>query len=81
MADDAASGRAAAQSIVDRINSSHPFALSLAVTGDLERGSVVTATVDVDMPLVIFPGAAEIRIAAYTATHREEIDLFRSVLP
>jgi Flp pilus assembly protein TadG len=81
VADDAASGLAAAQSIVDRVNSSHPFTLSLAVSGDLERGSVVTATIDVDMPLVIFPGAAEIQVAAYTATHREEVDHFRSVVP
>lgn len=81
VAADTASGRAAAQSIVDRVNASHPFTLSLTLAGDLERGSVVTATVDVDMPLVIFPGAAEVRIAAYSASHREEVDLFRSVVP
>jgi len=81
IADDVASGLAAAQSIVDHINASQPFELSLDVDGDLERGSVVTAVVKVDMPLVIFPGAAEVQIAAYTATHREEVDLFRSVVP
>lgn len=81
VAEDANSGLEAAQSIVDRVNSSHPFTLSLTITGDLERGSVVTATIDVDMPLVIFPGAVEIEVAAYAATHREEIDRFRSLLP
>ena len=64
IADDVASGLAAAQSIVDHINASQPFELSLDVDGDLERGSVVTAVVKVDMPLVIFPGAAEVQIAA-----------------
>lgn len=81
VADDAGSGAAAAQSIVDQIDANHPFDLTLRLTGDLDRGSVITAEVQVGMPVVVFPGVASIEIAEYTATHREDVDLFRSLAP
>lgn len=81
VADDADSGRAAAQSLVDQINANHPFTLTLTLTGDLDRGSVITAEVDVAMPLVVFPGVETITVGNYSATHREEVDLFRSLSP
>ena len=80
VADDIAGGQAAAQSIVDQINADHPFTLTLTgVVGDLDRGSVVTATVEVSMPVIIFPTVIEVDVADYTATHQEEVDLFRSL--
>ena len=80
VADHAAAGRAAAQSLVDQINAGHPFTLTLTgLTGELERGSVATATVAVSMPVIIFPGVIEVDVADYTASHQEEVDLFRSL--
>lgn len=80
VADDAAAGRAAAQSLVDQINAGHPFTLTLTgLTGELERGSVATATVAVSMPVIIFPGVIQVDVADYTASHQEEVDLFRSL--
>jgi Flp pilus assembly protein TadG len=80
LADDVATGQAAAQSIVDRINAGHPFTLTLSsLSGGLDRGSVVTATVEVSMPVIIFPTVIEIRVADYTATHQEVVELFRSL--
>jgi len=80
VADDIASGRAAAKSLVDQINAGHPFTLTLTgLSGDLDRGTVVTATVEVAMPVIIFPGVIEVDVADFTATHREEVDLFRSL--
>ncbi|NNC92080.1 MAG: hypothetical protein HKN80_06275 [Acidimicrobiia bacterium] len=80
VADDVASGQAAAQSIVDQINADHPFTLTLkSLTGDLDRGSVVTATIEVTMPVIIFPAVIEVEVADYTATHQEAVDLFRSL--
>lgn len=81
VADNVESGTAAARSIVDQIEGNHPFDLSLDLTGDFDRGSVVTAEVRVAMPVVIFPGVIGIEVADYTARHREEIDLFRSLTP
>ena len=80
VADDVAGGEAAARSIVDQINAGHPFTLTLSsLTGYLDRGSVVSATVEVAMPVIIFPGVIEFDVADYTATHEEEVDLFRSL--
>jgi Flp pilus assembly protein TadG len=80
VADDVATGQSAAQSIVDQINADHPFTLTLSsLSGDLDRGSVVTATVEVSMPVIIFPTVIEVKVADYTATHQEEVDLFRSL--
>lgn len=81
VAEDAASGRVAAQSLVDQISANHPFDLTLTLSGDLERGSIVTAQVEVAMPLVVFPGVDSINVGDYSATHREEVDLFRSLTP
>ena len=81
VADDPAGGLAAARSIVEQIDANHPYALSLEVTGDIERGAVVTAEVRVGMPVVLFPGLAEIEVADYTAVHREEVELLRSLPP
>jgi hypothetical protein len=39
----------------------------------------VTATVEVTMPVIIFPGVIEVDVADFTATHQEEVDLFRSL--
>lgn len=78
VAPDAASGSSAAQSIIDQVNASHPFDLTLSLAGSLDRGATVTASVQVDMPIVIFPGVAELEVASYTATHVEEVDLLRS---
>ena len=75
-----AGGEAAARSLVDQMNAGHPFTLTLtSLSGDLDRGSVVTATVEVTMPLIIFPGVIEVDVADYTASHQEEVDLFRSL--
>lgn len=80
VADDIAGGQAAAQSIVDQINADHPFTVTLTgLSGDLDRGSVVTATIEVSMPVIIFPTVIEVDVADYTATHHEEVDLFRSL--
>ena len=81
VADDAPSGIAAARSIVEQIDANHPFDLTLSLTGDLDRGAVITAQVRVVMPVVLFPGVAGIEVADYTATHREEVDRFRSLGP
>ncbi|MBT8216833.1 MAG: hypothetical protein HKN74_12805 [Acidimicrobiia bacterium] len=81
VADDESSGRSAAQSIVDQIDANHPFSLSLSLAGTLDRGAVVTASVVVGMPIVLFPGIDGITVADYTATHQEEVDLFRSLDP
>jgi len=78
VAPDVAAGSAAAQSIIDQVNASHPFNLTLSLAGDLDRGATVTATVEVAMPLVIFPGVQISSVADYTATHVEEVDLLRS---
>ena len=78
VAPDVASGNAAAQSIIDQVNANHAFDLTLSLSGDLDRGAEVTATVQVDMPVVIFPGVAELDVVGYTATHVEEVDLLRS---
>lgn len=79
VADDEATGRAAAQSIIDQINVGHPFTLSLSLEGELERGAVVTATIDVAMPIVILPGVLELELGHYHANHQEEVDLLRSL--
>jgi len=80
VADDVAGGEAAARSLIDQINAGHPFTLTLSsLTGDLDRGSVITATVEVTMPVIIFPGVIEFDVADYTAMHEEEVDLFRSL--
>lgn len=79
VADDAATGLADAQSVVDQANANHPYTLSLSLEGDLERGAVVTATVGVEMPVIIFPGVVEVRVGTYTASHREAVDQFRSL--
>ena len=81
IADDTTSGAKAAQSIVDQIDANHPFDLNLNLTGELDRGAVITAEVQVSLPLVIFPGVASFDVADYTATHREEVALFRSLSP
>ena len=79
VAPDFATGSAAAQSIIDQVSANHPFDLSLSLSGELDRGAMVTATVQVDMPVVVFPGVIELNVAAFTATHVEEVDLFRSI--
>jgi hypothetical protein len=79
VADDAEMGLAAARSIVDQANANHPYALSLSLEGDLERGAVVTASVAVEMPVIIFPGVVEVQVGTYTAHHREVVDQFRSL--
>jgi hypothetical protein len=80
LADDVARGQAAARSIVDQIDADYPFTLTLSrLTGDLGRGSVVTATVEVSMPVIIFPAVIEVTIGDYSATHQEVVDRFRSV--
>lgn len=80
-ATNAESGVVAAQSIVDQINATHPFELSLSIDANLDRGSSVTAEVKVAMPIVLFPGVDRIDVGTYAATHREEVDLFRSLPP
>lgn len=81
VADDASAGREAAHSLVEQIDANHPFTLTLSLNGTLDRGSVVTARVDVAMPLLVFPGVETVTLGTYSATHREEVDLFRSYSP
>ncbi|CAN5806260.1 MAG: hypothetical protein M3425_07045 [Actinomycetota bacterium] len=54
-------------------------AITVRISGGLDRGQVVTATVSVDMPATNFPGLTEVGGFSYTTAHREVIDPYRSL--
>ncbi len=70
---------AAALAIVDQIDSNYSFDLSLSLAGDFDRGGLVTATVQVTLPAIVFPGVGDAPGVSYSASHRENIDLYRSL--
>ena len=70
---------AAAAAIVYQIDANHSFELSYSVVGDFDRGGLVTATVVVTLPAIVFPGIGDGPGITYTATHQENIDLYRSL--
>lgn len=74
-----ADGLAAAAAIVEQIDGNYSFDLALSVVGDLDRGGFVTATVAVILPAIVFPGVGEAPGVTYTASHQEDIDLYRSL--
>lgn len=79
LADSAAEATAAAQAIIDLIDAGHPYELTLRTEGAFDRGETITVSVDVSMPVVIFPGIAELGVIPYTATHQERIEDYRSL--
>ena len=70
---------AAAAAIVDQIDGNYGFDLTYTVVGDFDRGGLVTATVAVTLPAIVFPGLGEAPGITYTATHQENVDLYRSL--
>lgn len=79
LADDEREAAGRAHSMVAAIDSQHSYGLELRTAGVFDRGEMVVVSVDVEMPIVIFPGVAELDLVSYTATHRERIDDFRSL--
>ncbi len=69
----------AARAIVDQIDSNYSFDLDLSLAGDFDRGGLVTATVQVTLPAIVFPGIGEAPGFSYSASHRENLDLYRSL--
>lgn len=81
LADDPVTGRAAAEEVATTIAANHGVADDLAavtVSGDLRRGSTVTATVTVRIPLVAIPFVGDVGGFTISATHREPVDRYRS---
>ena len=70
---------AAAAGIVDQIDGNYSFDLTLSLVGDFDRGGLVTATVAVTLPAIVFPGVGDAPGINYTASHQENIDLYRSL--
>lgn len=72
----------AAERVVAAIDGNHDFDVALtALEGSLARGSTVSATVEVVLPVVTFPGIGQLGGMRHTAVHREPIDLYRSIPP
>ncbi len=70
---------AAAAAIIDQIDANYGFDFTYSVVGDFDRGGLVTATVTVSLPAIVFPGVGEAPGITYSATHQENIDLYRSL--
>lgn len=75
-------GAAAASRVIAAINDNHDFAVTLtSLEGTLARGTNVTASVQVTLPVIAFPGVASLGGAEHTASHTEPVDLYRSIPP
>ena len=70
---------AAASAVVDQIDANYSFDLNLSLVGDFDRGGLVTATVQVMLPAIVFPGVGDAPGVNYSASHQENIDLYRSL--
>lgn len=69
-----------ARAVVAQTAANHglePGALSLQLTGSLERGASVTARVTVEMPALALPGLAAVSRWAWSTSHTEHVDDFR----
>ena len=55
-----------------------PEDLTVTWSGDLGRGSAVTATVTVRMPVAVFPGLGSVEAWSWSSSHTERVDDYRS---
>lgn len=55
-----------------------PEDLTVTWTGDLDRGSAVTATVTVRMPVAVLPGLGSVGAWSWSSSHTERVDDYRS---
>lgn len=52
--------------------------IAVTLSGDVGRGGLVTATVDVRMPAIVIPGIGGLGSVTWTVHHTEQVDLYRS---
>lgn len=55
-----------------------PGDLTVTWSGDLGRGSAITATVSVRMPVAAFPGLGSVDAWSWSSSHTERVDDYRS---
>lgn len=55
-----------------------PADLTVTWSGDLGRGSAITATVTVRMPVAAFPGLGSVEAWSWSSSHTERVDDYRS---
>lgn len=56
-----------------------PGEVQVTFSGSTGRAGLVTATVEVQMPVVVIPGLADIGRVSWTVQHTEQVDLYRSL--
>lgn len=81
LADTMADGVRAGEEAVARVAANHgidPADFSVTFAGSLDRGSAVTATLDVRFPATGFPGLGEVGAFTRRLTHTELVDTYRS---
>jgi hypothetical protein len=77
-------GQGRASQLVDEIAANHdvPAGMtSLALSGELERGATVTATVTVQTPTLTIPFVTTVGSTTLSSTHSEVVDHYRSLPP
>lgn len=55
-----------------------PGDVTVSWSGDLGRGSAITATVTVQMPVAAFPGLGSVDAWSWSSSHTERVDDYRS---
>lgn len=81
LADGLAAGQADGRAIVDQLAANHDIPVgdvSVTFSGDLSRGTAVTAAVTVQIPALTLPLIPGVPAFSYTSTHRELVDQYRS---
>jgi hypothetical protein len=77
-------GAAEADRLVDELAANHDVpagATSLSLSGELERGSTVSATVSVQTPTLTVPFVTTVGSTTLSSTHSEVVDHYRSLPP
>ena len=75
-------GQGRAGQLVDQIAANHDVpsaATTLALSGELERGGTVTATVTVQTPTLTIPFVTTVGSTTLSSTHSEIVDHYRSL--
>lgn len=84
LADSWDEGQAQASNLVAEIAANHgvPAGVSsVALSGTLERGAVVSATVSVQTPTLTIPFVTTVGATTLSSTHTEVVDHYRSLPP
>jgi len=82
LADSWSEGQTQAGRVVDEVAANHdvpPGLMSLALSGELERGATVTATVTVQTPTLSIPFVTTVGSTTLSSTHSEVVDHYRSL--